>query len=71
VSENVHRCRQINRPGPGGAVGIGPRPDQAGNVGEYRNILSKNEGEKFALIDLADEIFDYFMEVLVPSFICD
>ena len=71
VSENVHHRRQINRPGLGGAVGIGPRPDQAGNVGEYRNILSTNEGEKFALIDLTDEIFDYFMEVLIPSFTCD
>jgi hypothetical protein len=71
VSENIHQYRRINRSGLGEVVDIDPRSDQAGNVGEYRNILSTNEGEKFTLIDLTDEIFDYFMEVLIPSFTCD
>jgi hypothetical protein len=71
ASANVCHRRQIKRQGLGGAVGIGPRPDQAGNVGEYRNILLKDEEQKFALIDDADQIFDYFMEVSVHSLIRD
>jgi hypothetical protein len=63
ASDNVRHRRQIRRPGLGGAVGIGPRPDQAGNMGEYRNILQGDSLQKFELIDSADEIFDYFIEV--------
>jgi hypothetical protein len=63
VSENVRHRRLIRRPGIGGAVGIGPRPDQHGNMGEYRNILATEDAQKFALIQSADKIFDYFIEV--------